>query len=307
MSVPDPAVETVPGTATGTEPRTRPGSGRPRRFAVVGSPISHSLSPLLHSTAYRDLGVDDAEYVRHEVGEGELAAFLASGPGAALDGLSVTMPDKREAFELATERDATSRRLGISNTLLRREDGTWRAENHDVHGIVAALRDHGADGVRRAGVLGSGATALSAVAALAELGAEEILLSARSPEKLVPVADLARESGVAPRLIAWESSSELLTSDVVISALALPGAQALARTWAEHPDLPAPRTFLDVLYHPWPAPLAALVGRAGADVADGLEMLVHQADMQVRSMIGVPAAPVPAMLAAARAELARHS
>lgn len=310
------------------EPEPAIGQALPRRrFAVIGSPVDHSLSPVLHRTAYAELGVTDAEYVRHEVGAGELAAFLADGPGRDLQGLSVTMPGKPEAHDLAAERDATATALGIANTLVRRPDGTWRAENHDVHGIVAALRDHGAPDRRGTGsgspsttggagptgaVLGSGATALSAVAALVELGAREILLSARSPEKLVPLEVLAAEHGVQVRRVAWEDNRQLLTADLVVSALAVPGAQAVAADWitgGQRDTAPGavPGVFLDVLYDPWPAPLAGLVGALGGEVADGLEMLAHQADLQVRSMLGVERAPVRAMLEAARRELASRS
>ena len=168
----------------------------PRRFAVVGSPVGHSLSPVLHRTAYAALGVRDAVYERHEVPAGALEEFLLHGPGRELTGLSVTMPGKPEAFALAAETDAASRALRVSNTLLRRADGSWRAENHDVHGIVAALRDHGAVDGDSGAVLGSGATALSAVAALVELGARTVLLSARSAEKQIPVRAGALEPGV---------------------------------------------------------------------------------------------------------------
>ena len=275
----------------------------PRRFAVVGSPVGHSLSPVLHRTAYAALDVTDAEYARHEVPAGALGSFLADGPGRKLAGLSVTMPCKPEAFALAAEVDDTSRMLGISNTLLRREDGTWRAENHDVHGIVATLRDHGAEAPRTGGVLGSGATALSAVAALLELGASMILLSARSAEKLVPLEELAARQGARTRRIPWEDQHEVLAADAVVSALAVEGARSVAARWAGRAEIPLPGVLLDVLYDPWPAPLAAVVADAGGAVADGLEMLAHQADMQLRSMLGIAEAPVPLMLAAARREL----
>ncbi|GAA1487712.1 shikimate dehydrogenase [Brachybacterium sacelli] len=274
------------------------------RFAVVGSPVAHSLSPVLHRTAYAELGIDHAAYDRFDVPAGELAGFLAAGPGRELAGLSVTMPGKPEAFALAAETDETSRALGIANTLIRRTDGRWRAENHDVHGIVASLRDHGAHRPVTGGVLGSGATAASAVAALLELGTEEIVLSARSPHKLAPLEELSSRAGVRTRRVPWESSRELLTADVLISALAAEGAQALAADWGTVTDRSVPSQFLDVLYDPWPAPLAALVAARGGEVADGLEMLAHQAGQQVRSMLGVPSAPVREMLAAARSELA---
>ena len=278
-----------------------------RRFAVVGSPIGHSLSPVLHRTAYEALGITDADYARHDVPAGELESFLQDGPGRELSGLSVTMPGKPEACALAVEADATARALGIANTLLRREDGLWRAENHDVHGIVAALRAHGVQAPRSGGVLGSGATALSAVAALLELGADTVLLSARSPHKLAPLEECAAQRGASVHLVPWTQQHEVLETDAVISALAVEGAQAVAAQWSARSSLPRPGALLDVLYDPWPAPLAAVVASTGGEVADGLEMLAHQADMQLRSMLAIPAAPVPRMLAAARAALGREA
>lgn len=284
------------------------GTADVRRFAVIGSPVGHSLSPVLHRAAYEELGITDAVYERHEVAAGELPAFLAEGPGRILQGLSVTMPGKPEAFALAAERDETSTALGVSNTLLRRPDGSWRAENHDVHGIVRALHDHGAGAVVTGGVLGSGATALSAMAALIELGADTVLLTARSPEKLSPLVAFARDREVEIVLVPWTEHHRVLTADAAVSALAAPGARAVAEEWTARglDSLPVPGVLLDVLYDPWPAPIGAVVEQVGGEVADGLEMLAHQADMQVRSMLGVPSAPVRTMLAAAREELARR-
>lgn len=270
-----------------------------RRFAVVGSPIGHSLSPVLHAAAYRVLGIDDARYDAHEVGAGELQRFLEGPVGRELQGLSVTMPGKPEARALAARADAPSEALGISNTLIRLPDGGWRAENHDVHGIAASLRAHGAEAPRTAGVIGSGATALSAVLALMDMGCDELLLTARSPEKLRPALDLAEARGVRARGIDWAAAHDALEADVAVSALALQGARDLAARW-EGRVLPRPGVALDVLYEPWPAPIAAALERGGTEVADGLEMLAHQADMQVRSMLDVQRAPVEAMLSAAR-------
>lgn len=280
-----------------------------RRFAVLGSPIDHSLSPTLHRAAYRALGLEGITYERFEVRSGELAAFWQDGPGAELDGASVTMPGKPEAFALADEADAGSRRLRIANTLLRLLDGTVRAENHDVHGIAEALRraksgaaspDDGSVG----GVLGSGATALSAVVALLELGATDLMLSARSPEKLEALRALGESAGAAVRIIPWDRAHEVLTAGTVVSALAAEGAAQVAGTWSQLPDVPVPGTVLDVLYHPWPAPVAALLEERGSRVVSGLEMLLHQADQQIRSMLGVAAAPLDPMREAALAELA---
>lgn len=277
-----------------------------RRFAVVGSPIDHSLSPLLHRTAYQVLGISDADYGRAEVPPGGLADFLVSTRGRSLDGLSVTMPGKIEAFELADERDDISQLLGVSNTLLRLSGGGWRAENHDVYGIEKALRDAGVAQLGSRGptaaVLGSGATAASAVAALARLGVRGLMLTARTRAKLDPLVDLAHRLDMHVLCVPWERSETVLASDVVVSALAAPGAEAVAQAWGDSTQAD-PRVALDVLYQPWPAPVAELLERRGSTVASGLEMLVHQADMQLRAMLGIDRSPVEAMLAAARAAL----
>ncbi|WP_152352921.1 shikimate dehydrogenase [Brachybacterium subflavum] len=282
------------------------GSGHgPRLFAVVGSPIAHSLSPVLHTAAYRALGIADAQYGRFDVPSGQLRDFLTTGEGAHLQGLSVTMPGKVEAHDLASSRDTTARMLGIANTLVRTPSGDWRAENHDVHGIVAALGDHSLSTCRTVGVLGSGATAVSALAAASRLGASEVLLTARSPEKLVPLRTLARDLGMGSREVPFPRSRELLGADAVISALAIDGARRVAEDWQRQGIGAVPPVFLDALYDPWPAPLAAVVAGHGGEVASGLEMLVHQADMQLRSMLGISRAPLEPMREAARSALAQ--
>ncbi|EWS82682.1 shikimate dehydrogenase [Brachybacterium phenoliresistens] len=277
------------------------------RFAVVGSPIGHSLSPVLHRAAYRALGLDGPTYDAFEVPAGRLRQFLADGPGRDLRGLSVTMPGKPEAFALAAHHDAVSARLRISNTLVRADDGSWRAENHDVHGIVATFADHGLRGITRGGVLGSGATALSATDALAEMGAQEILFSARAPEKLAPLLAHAAERGAAGRVVDWSESRTVLSADAVVSAIAAPGSPPLRTAWESAGSLPVPAVFLDVLYDPWPSPLTELLAERGGAVASGLEMLVHQAARQVESMLGVDEGPVAPMMQAALEELARRA
>lgn len=286
-----------------------PGAGAGRAapaFAVIGSPIAHSLSPVMHRAAYAALGVEGPTYEAFDVADGELEEFLIRGAGRELDGLSVTMPGKPEAFAIAREHDHVSQRLSISNTLLRRTDGSWRAENHDVHGVVASLADHGITAVRRGGVIGSGATAVSAAYALVTMGAAELLLTARSPQKLAALGEQARGFGARPQLVPWEESHRVLEADAVVSAVAAVGAPAVREQWAAVAQMATPTVFLDVLYEPWPSPLTSLVQQRGGEVASGLEMLVHQAGEQVRSMVGVERAPLEAMREAAWAELRRR-
>src|SRR5699024_2366089 len=163
-----------------------------------------------------------------------------------------------------------------------------------------SLGDHGVHAPVTGAVLGSGATALSAGSALIDLGGSRIARSARSPHKLAPLRELAaaaqvarpgggwsprrevppaRAFGRAPaaevrlRVVVWDSSWQLLAADALVSALATEGAEQVAARWTDRSDLPRPGVFLDVLYDPWPAPLARVVTALGGEVADGLEML----------------------------------
>lgn len=138
------------------------------RAVVIGSPIAHSLSPLIHEAAYRSVGLDTWSYGRAEVSAAEVPGFLDSAD-ADVRGVSVTMPCKEAALASATTRTALAEDVGAANTLVRAGDG-WHADNTDVVGVVEALRAAGFGAGSAAVVLGSGATARSVVAALSELG-----------------------------------------------------------------------------------------------------------------------------------------
>src|SRR6476469_10553095 len=144
------------------------------RAAVLGSPIAHSLSPALHTAGYRALGLDDWEYTRADVAEHELVAFVAGLGGAEWRGLSLTRPLKEVAFEVATTVTDVARDTGSINTLLRRPDGGWDADNTDVIGVLRALVEVGVEHAERPVVVGSGATARSVVAAFVALGATRV-------------------------------------------------------------------------------------------------------------------------------------
>lgn len=257
--------------------------------AVLGSPIAHSLSPLLHRAAYRALGLEQWRYAAHEVDEVAFLPFVA-GLDASWRGLSLTMPLKEVAFEVASEVSAAARATGAVNTLVRRATGEWDAHNTDVHGIVAALAPAGARGC--ATVLGSGATARSAIAALQQLGVSQVRVAVRSgvrPE----TARMSAALGVHLDEVAldhWADEGGLVVSTLPASA-STSAAEALAGRVLEG-------TLLDVVYAGWPTPLARAASGAGLTVVSGLAMLVHQAAEQVRLMTGHEP-PLDAMLAAA--------
>ncbi|MGO4343342.1 shikimate dehydrogenase [Phycicoccus sp. Soil748] len=276
---------------------------RPRRpvlnAAVLGRPVAHSLSPVLHSAAYRALGMDDWAYGAHDLGAAELAAWVGERD-ESWRGLSLTMPLKDVALTLADTASATARLTGAANTLVRRDDLGWDAHNTDVAGIVGALAHVDHDGT--ATLLGSGATARSAGAALVRLGMREVRVAARNPSSAADVVALLQGLGteaVAVPLEQWAA----VPATVVVSTLP-PAVGAAVAALSEPADATGRgATLLDVVYADWPTELARAASGAGYDVVSGLDMLVHQAAEQFRLFTGRDA-PVEAMFAAGRAALA---
>lgn len=271
---------------------------------MLGRPIGHSLSPVLHSAAYEALGLTGWRYQAVDCGEDELAGVVDRlGPEWA--GLSLTMPLKRVALTVADEVTPLAAAVGAANTLLL---GACRlADNTDVAGIVAALREAGVGKVEHALVLGAGGTAQAALAALRELGATTPTVLVRdvartagllaaadrldvTPDVRAGLADLppADRLDVTPDVRA--GLADLPPADVVISTLPAGAADGLrvARPGS---------AVLDVVYAPWPTPFAATAAATGARVVSGLAMLLHQAAAQVELMTGHPA-PLDAMRAA---------
>jgi shikimate dehydrogenase len=254
----------------------------------VGRPVAHSLSPLLHRTAYAALGMTDWQYDALDLGAEDLPVLLA-GLGEEWRGFSVTMPCKQAAVDAADEVAPLPGLLHAANTLVRTDAG-WRAENTDVHGIGTALAVAGVDAAPEAAVVGAGGTAAAAAVALASLGARHVEVVVREPGRaadLVRVLDALDVASTVHRL-----ADAVLTAPVVVSTVPIDAQPALL-------DLPwrPGTTVLDVLYAPWPTPLAQRLADRGATVVGGLEVLFWQATEQVRLMTGRPA-PIAAMRAA---------
>lgn len=266
------------------------------RLAVLGSPIAHSLSPVLHSAAYRELGLDWS-YEAIEVTADRLPAFLEStSPASATPGeapwrgLSLTMPLKRDVVPLLDERDELVELTGGANTVVfsTGDDGSRRLSgyNTDVFGVVEALRSGGVTVATTVQLLGAGATAASVVVAVASIGATRLLISTRSAEKAEPVARLARELGVDVTVAALDARLPNVEPDLVISTL--PGGTEVEIPFAD--QVIAGATLFDVAYSPWPTTSALRWLTAGGRVIPGLEMLASQALAQVRLFVGGDAA-----------------
>ena len=246
---------------------------------MVGKPVAHSLSPLLHRAAYAALGLDWT-YERFEVAADDLAEFVA-GLDSSWRGLSLTMPLKEAVLGLG-EVDPVAQRAGAGNTLIL--DGRRRVYNTDVAGLAWAVRRVTADPVRRVSILGSGATARSAVVALTSLAAEVVTIVARNPAKAEALAGLGTELGLLVRVLPWGSVPP--PADLVVAAATAGAVDPMADQIAASASV-----VLDIVYAPWPTLLAQAAAKAGRTVISGLDLLVGQALRQIELMTGqsVPA------------------
>ncbi len=253
------------------------------RAAVLGSPVAHSLSPALHTAGYRALGLDEWEYGRADVAEAELVEFVGR-LGPEWRGLSLTRPLKEVAFQVATTVTDVARDTGSINTLLRRADGGWDADNTDVVGILGALADVGVDRAERPVVVGSGATARSVLAALVALGARQVDVMVRGE---IRPATLAQAEAAGLRVTRRVMGDWPVEVDVVVSTMDGDRSAAAATLPRGHGAV------LDVVYGT-PSALADIAAERGYAVAPGGWMLLHQAAEQFRLMTGRPA-PLEAM------------
>ncbi len=264
------------------------------RCAVLGDPIAHSLSPVLHRAGYAATGLDWT-YDAHRVVAGGLSEFVR-GLDASWRGLSLTMPLKREAIDISSVVSPVAALAGAANTLLL-VDGSLHADNTDVPGAVSALRARYDGPVTGVTILGGGATAASTALALCELGARSITLLVRSPARAAETLAAIDRHAARPAVRVGSLAHDPVVGDVVVSTVPHEVQSAdLVDRCASVPVV------FEVLYDPWPTPLAASAG--DRVLVTGLDLLLHQAALQFEMFTGL-GAPVESMRAAGEAALAR--
>lgn len=245
------------------------------KAAVLGSPISHSLSPALHKRAYELLGVP-ASYGAIELIPESAADFLLSALEEEWTGFSLTMPLKESIFALQDQIrltvDATTKRMRSANTLLV-QDGGFLATSTDRTGFIRLF-----EGVKkdRVAIIGGGGTARAAVAAL-DGEAREIDFLLRSTHRIEALSQIAQSSALA----FYGMEHSLRGYDLVISTLPSGATDSLAADL----DFTIP-TICEVLYNPYPTPLLAKARDLGSESFDGMDLLVEQALDQIKIFSG---------------------
>ena len=271
------------------------------RAAVLGSPIAHSLSPALHRAAYAALGLDGWTYEAIECDEAGLPGLIASCDGSWA-GLSLTMPLKRTVLSLLDRTEPLAADVGGANTVVF-AGGQRHGYNTDVPGVVAALAEAGVGSPAGATILGAGATACAALAALRAVGLATAAVQVRDQARAGGLLAAARRLGMTVELRAF--GSEVRGGDLLVSTVPAGAADFYAeRSWVPRAR---PSAVLDVVYHPWPTPLARAASRWGAIAISGFDLLLHQAARQVELMTGLAPAPLAPMRAAGQSELTRRA
>jgi shikimate dehydrogenase len=272
------------------------------RCAVLGDPIGHSLSPVIHRAAYDALGLDGWRYDAVQVPSGGLAPFVDGLDPAEWRGLSLTMPLKREAVPLLDTQDEWVRLTSVCNTIVLDEDGHRHGLNTDVTGALMVFGEHDDRPVDRAVVLGGGATAASLLLALAERGTRHATLVVRDPARVEETLRVVLGHPRGPEIVVRtfdEVSATRLEADILVSTV--PASAQVPELLAAVAGIPV---VFEVVYEPWPTPLADAATRAGHAVSNGLDLLVAQAVNQVVAMTGRFDVPVGAMRRAAEDALA---
>jgi shikimate dehydrogenase len=245
------------------------------KAAVLGYPIAHSLSPVLHGKAFELLGIAGS-YEAIEVESGGLAQFLKS-LGQSYDYLSLTMPLKEEVLDIAKdsgiEVDELAQRIQSVNTLIRKGSG-WIATSTDGSGFIKALASAGYDHFNSVLILGAGGTARAVAGALDDI-ADNVAVMGRSVRRNAGIAACFRK--VVPEFIVWDDQIDLRQFDLVVNTTPSGAADLVA----EYIPSKVEGLLFDVLYKPWPTLIARRWSDGGGKVISGLELLLYQGIDQI--------------------------
>lgn len=272
-------------------------TGKTQLLGVIGHPIAHSLSPVMHNAALAELGLDFV-YLPFPIAPENLSAALDGFAAIGLRGFSVTIPHKQAIMPLLTEISAVAQAVGAVNTVCRIEQG-WYGTNTDVEGFLAPLRQQNWSQAT-AVILGNGGAARAVVAGCAQLGCQQIHVVGRSPDKLQAFSASWQRSplGVKLSVHGWNELTDLLPQAALLvntTPIGMhPNEQASPLNSAEMSHLSSGTIAYDLIYTPRPTLFLQQAEHQGAKPIDGLEMLVQQGAAALQLWLQQPA-PIEVM------------
>jgi shikimate dehydrogenase len=271
------------------------------RAGVVGWPVEHSRSPMIHGYWLKELGIPGS-YEKFAVRPGEFLEFASRIREGELVGANVTVPHKEAAFSACDERTPVAEALAAVNTLWR-QDGRLMGDNTDVAGFLANMDEAVPGWAERrqfAIVIGAGGAARAIVYALISRGFERVAIVNRTPER---AETLAAHFGRSTTATAWSDlSKNLAEADLLVnsSSLGMVGQPPLA---VDLSALPERAVVADIVYVPLRTPLIEAASACGLRTVEGLGMLLHQAAPAFARWFGREPAVTPALRALVEAEV----
>ena len=245
------------------------------RAAVIGNPISHSLSPKLHSYWLNRYGIE-GEYTALKVTEDALETTLRELPGKGFIGANVTIPHKVSVMQFADQLTDRATLIGAANTLIFKEDGRIFADNTDGYGFMANLRQGAPEWDPKAGpaaIFGAGGAARAIIVALADAGVPEIIIANRTRAK---AEALRADFGARVTVVDWVQADKMLEdANTVINTTSL--GMTGAHEFKVSLDALSPKAVVtDIVYNPLQTPFLKAAAEKGCTTVDGLGMLLHQ-------------------------------
>jgi shikimate dehydrogenase len=274
---------------------------------VIGWPVAHSRSPLIHGHWMAERGLAGA-YVPLAVAPGRLEPALRGLGALGFAGCNVTIPHKIEAMRLVDRLEPLARRIGAVNTIVVAADGSLEGRNTDAFGFVHSLRERQPAWRADTGpavVLGAGGAARAVVAGLIDAGAREIRLLNRTPGRAAELATELQPAGGTCQVQAlpWEAREEALAGCALLVHTTSQGMHGQPPLALRLDALPEHALVCDVVYVPLETPLLAAARARGNTVVDGLGMLLHQARPAFAAWFGVMPEVTPALRAKVEATL----
>ncbi len=273
-----------------------------KRACVIGWPVAHSRSPVIHRYWLKLYGLDGA-YELEAVRPEEIGDFLGSLGQRGYQGANVTLPHKEAALAAADRPDQAATAIGAANTLWLDDKGLLHASNTDAYGFMTHLSAEAPDwnkGGRPVMVLGAGGTARAVLHGLLEAGAAKILLANRTEDR---AKALAQSFGSPVSVVPWEERNRALAgSGLLVNATSL-GMTGKPPLDLDLSALPADATVADIVYSPLETALLAAARARGNRIVDGLGMLLHQAVPGFERWFGVRPEVTPELRAYVAANL----